>query len=45
MLVQVLMVHSINVAAQVSGLDIKIGEIGVSASNAENSKYDLYPPW
>ncbi len=24
----------INVAAQVSGLDIKIGEIGVSASNA-----------
>ena len=27
----------INVAAQVSGLDIKIGEIGVSASNAENT--------
>ena len=27
----------INVAAQVSGLDIKIGQIGVSASNAENT--------
>ncbi len=32
----------INVAAQVSGLDIKIGEIGVSASNAEaSSRYNL----
>jgi hypothetical protein len=35
----------INIAAQVSGLDIKIGQIGVVASADAYNRSNLYPPW